>query len=42
MHYNVTMWRVRETIVAVETQQCILYMAELHVTVNYIKILNAA
>jgi len=40
--YNVTLWHVRITIVAVETQQCILCVVGLHVTVNYIKILSVA
>ena len=40
--YNVTMCSGRTTIVAVGTQQCILCVVELHVTVSYIKILSVA
>jgi hypothetical protein len=40
--YNVTLWRVHVTIVAVGTQQCIFCVVEIHVTVNYIKILSVA
>jgi hypothetical protein len=35
---NVTLCRVRVAFVAVETQQCILCVADLHVTVGIIKI----
>jgi hypothetical protein len=34
------LWRGSATIVAVETQQCIVCVAELHVTVSCVKILN--
>ena len=37
--YKVTLWRVGVTIVAVETQQCTVCVLELHITVNYIKML---
>jgi hypothetical protein len=43
--YNVTVWSVHVTTTAVETQQCVVcvcVVVELHVTVNYIKILNVA
>jgi hypothetical protein len=40
---NVTVWRVRVTTVAVETQQCNLCaLLMLHVTVKYIKIWSEA
>jgi hypothetical protein len=35
--YSVTCWRVHVTIVAVEKQQCLLCVAELHITVSCIK-----
>jgi hypothetical protein len=38
----VTLWRVRVTIVAIETQQCILYIVALQGTANCIKILGVA
>jgi hypothetical protein len=41
-NYNVTLWRIRVTILAVEGQQCILCVVELHVAVNHIKIPSAA
>ena len=40
--YNVILWRVHVTIVAVERQQCITCVAELYITVKYIKILSVA
>jgi hypothetical protein len=40
--YKTTVWRVCETIVAVQTQQYIICVVELHVTVNNITILNVA
>ena len=39
---QVTFWRVRLTVVAVETQQRILCVAELHIAVSSIKILIVA
>jgi hypothetical protein len=42
MQHNVTLWRVRVTIVAVETQQCIACTDELHVNVNNIRIISVA
>jgi len=39
MYVNVTLWCVRITIFAVETQQRLLCVFELHVNVDYIKIL---
>ena len=35
-----TMWRFQLTIVAVETQQCVLWLLLVHVTVNNITILS--
>lgn len=37
-----TLWRGRITIVAAETQQCILCVVELHVTAMYMYILSVA
>jgi hypothetical protein len=37
--YNITLWRVRVTIVAMEAKQCVVCIVDLHVTVNNIKIL---
>ena len=34
------MWRVRVTIVVMETQHCVLCVVEEHVTLSYIKILS--
>jgi len=36
------MWRVRITIVAMETQKSVLCIVTLHITVNSIKIMNVA
>jgi len=42
-HVTLTLWRVRVTIVAMKTQQCILcVLLRLHVTVNCIKLLSVA
>ena len=38
--YNITLWCIHITILAVEMQQCIVCVVELHVTVNYINILH--
>ena len=38
--YDITLWHVYLTIAEVDTQQLILYIVEIHVTVNHIKILN--
>ena len=35
--YNVTLWRLRVTIVALEMQQCVLFIVEPHVTVSNMK-----
>ena len=35
---NKTSWRLRPTIVAVETQQCILCVTQTHITLYYTKI----
>ena len=35
--YIVTLWCVRVTIVAVQTQQCVFCVTELHVTVSCVK-----
>ena len=40
--YNITLWRVSVTIVAMEMQQCVMCIVELHVTVNNITILSVA
>ena len=41
--YNVTIWRIRVTIVVVETKTMLsVSVFELHVTVNYINILSVA
>jgi len=42
MYKNVTLWCVRITSFAVETQQWLLCAFELHVTLDYIKILGVA
>jgi hypothetical protein len=39
--YNVTLWRVRVTTVAVEKQQRILCVVELNGTIKYLEILSA-
>jgi hypothetical protein len=39
---NVTLWRFHLIIVAVETQQCIFCVVQLHATVSCIKILTVA
>jgi hypothetical protein len=41
MYYNATLWRVRVTIVALETKQRVLCV-ELCVTVIYVEMLSAA
>jgi hypothetical protein len=35
--YNVTLWRLRVTIVALEMQQCVLFIVQRHFTVNNMK-----
>jgi len=41
--YNVILWRVRVTVIAVGTQQCILcVLLKLHVTANCIKMFSVA
>lgn len=42
VHINVTLWRIRLTVVAVETQQCVLRIVELNLAVNNIKIPSVA
>jgi hypothetical protein len=38
--FSITAWHVRVTVVAVEIQKRTVGVVELHVNVNYIKILN--
>ena len=40
--YDVTLWHVHLNNAAVDTQQLIMYIVDLHVTVNHIKLLIAA
>jgi hypothetical protein len=40
--YNVILWRIRVTTVAVKTQQCTVCIVEVHVTFNTITILSVA
>ena len=42
IQYNVLLWRVHVTILAVETQHalCVCVLFEPHITVSYIKILS--
>jgi len=40
--YDVTLWRVRVTTSTMESQQCVAYVAEIHVTVYNINIFSTA